>query len=108
MSTHSGDYQRTYGPILARSDIHQEKKHQSRGNKKAPDQVTLEKQYEEENIPTPLKTKELHIWDQPFSKLYTDDSGRSPILSRSGNEYIMIEYNCDSNKILQAPFVNRK
>ena len=55
------------------------KKHQSRGNKKAPDQVTLEKQYEEKDIPPPLKTKKLHIWDQPISKLYTDDCGRFPI-----------------------------
>ena len=30
------------------------------------------------------------------------------IQSRSGNEYIMIAYHCDSNKIIQSPFVNRK
>ena len=54
------------------------------------------------------KTKENHIWDQPISKLYTDVCGRFPIRSRSGNEYIMIAYHCDSNTILQAPFVNRK
>ena len=53
------------------------------------------------------KTQEIHIWDQPISKLYTDDCGRFPIRSRSGNEYIMISYHCDSNTILQAPFVNR-
>ena len=82
--------------------------HQSRGNKNFPDQVIFEKQSEEEDIPPPLKTKELHIWDQPISKLYNDDCGRFPILSRSGNEYIMIACHCDSNKILQAPFVNRK
>ena len=83
-------------------------KHQARNNKKGPNQGTLEKQSEAEDIPTPHKTKELHIWDQPISKLYTDDCGRSPIRSRSGNEYIMIAYHCDSNKIVQAPFVNRK
>ena len=54
------------------------------------------------------KTKEIHIWDQPISKLYTDDCGRFPIMSRSGNEYNIIAYHCDSNTILQAPFVNRK
>ena len=54
------------------------------------------------------KTQETHMWDQPISKLYTDDCGRFPIRSRSGNEYIMITYHCDSNTILQAPFVNRK
>ena len=84
------------------------KNHQSRGIKKGPDQVTLEKQYKEEDIPPPLKTKELHIWDQPISKLYTDSCGRFPIQSRSGNEYIIIAYHCDSNTILQDPCVNRK
>ena len=54
------------------------------------------------------KTKKIHRWDQPISKLYTDDCGRYPIWSRSVNEYIMIAYNCDSNTIIQAPFVNRK
>ena len=54
------------------------------------------------------KTQEIHIWDQPISKLYTDDCGIFPIWSRSGNEYIMIAYNCDSTTILQAPFVNIK
>ena len=56
----------------------------------------------------PIQTKELHNWDHPIRKLYTDDCGRLPIRSRSGNEYIMIAYHCDSNTILQAPFVNRK
>ena len=61
-----------------------------------------------ENIIPNKNTQEIHIWDQPISKLYTDDFGRFPIRSRSGNEYIMIAYHCDSNTILQAPFVNRK
>ena len=32
-------------------------KHQSRGNKKVPDQITLEKKSEEKDIPPPLKKK---------------------------------------------------
>ena len=40
--------------------------------------------------------------------MYTDDCGGFPIISRSGNEYIMIAWHCDSNTILKAPFVNRK
>ena len=82
--------------------------HQARDNKKYPNQGTHEKHSEEEDIPPPHKKKELHIWDQPISKLYTDDCGRFPIRSWSGNEYIIIEYHCGSNKILQASFVNRK
>ena len=61
-----------------------------------------------EDITPPIKTKELNIWDKPISKLYTDDCGRFPIRSRSGNEYIMIAYHCDSNTILQAQLSNRK
>ena len=59
-------------------------------------------------IPLLIKTKELHIWDQKISKLYTDYCGRLPIIYRSGNKYIMIAYHCDSNTILQAPFNNGK
>ncbi len=39
--------------------------------------------------------------------MYSDDCGRFPIRSRSGNQYIMIAYHCDSNAILQAPFKSR-
>ena len=61
-----------------------------------------------EDIPPPIKTKELHIWYQSISKLYIDDCGPLPIISRTGNDYIMIAYHCDSNTILQAPFTSRK
>ena len=61
----------------------------------------------EDSIPN-QKTQEIHIWDQPISKLYTDDCGRFPIRSRIGNEYIMIANHCDSNTILQAPFVTER
>ena len=59
-----------------------------------------EEKEEMDYIPPPIKTKELHILDQTISKLYTDDCGRFPIRSSSGNEYIMIAYHCDSNTIL--------
>ena len=58
------------------------------------------------DITPPIKTKELNIWDEPISKLYTDDCGQFPIRSWSGNEYIMISYHSDSNTILQEPFSN--
>ena len=41
------------------------------------------------------------------SKLYTDDTGRFPVKSRAGNQYIMIAYH-SSNLILAQPFANRK
>ena len=39
-------------------------------------------------------------------KLYTDDTGILPVLSRSGKQYIMVTYHY-SNVILVAPFKTR-
>ncbi len=50
---------------------------------------------------------ELHVYIEPVSKLYTDDMGRFPIRSRSGNQYIMLAYHSDSNAILVEPFQSR-
>ena len=41
------------------------------------------------------------------SKLYTDDTGRFPVKSRAGNQYIMVAYH-SSNLILAQPFASRK
>ena len=51
-----------------------------------------------------VRSNELHVQVTPISKLYTDDTGRFPVHSRSGNQYIMIEYHCDTNLILTGPF----
>ena len=83
-------------------------KHQKHNNQKKTSQETIQQQSDTANILPQQKNKETHIWDQPISKLHTDDCVRFPITSQSGNEYIMIAYHCDSNKILQVPFVNRK
>ena len=53
-------------------------------------------------------SNELHIRVQHISKLYTDDTGKFPALSRSGNQYIMVAYHCDSNDILAVPFTSKK
>eukprot|EP00804_Cyclotella_cryptica_P016130 CCRYP_004246-RA/>CCRYP_004246-RA protein AED:0.35 eAED:0.35 QI:0/0/0/0.75/1/1/4/0/1339 len=58
-------------------------------------------------LPSPTPSHELHIVTEPISKLYTDDMGRFPIRSRSGNQYIMLAYHCDSNAILVEPFQSR-
>ena len=49
-------------------------------------------------------SNDLHISFEPISKLYIDDTGRFPVRSRSGNQYIMIAYHCNSNAILALPF----
>jgi hypothetical protein len=57
--------------------------------------------------PPATPSKEMHIWTEPISKLFTDDMGRFPVRSRSGNQYIMLAYHCDSNAILVEPFQSR-
>ena len=47
---------------------------------------------------------ELNIKFEHISKVYTDDTGRFLIHSKLGNQYIMIEYNFDSNVIIAATF----
>ena len=42
------------------------------------------------------------------SKLYTDDTGRFPVISRKGNQYIMLAYHYDDNAIMAVPFKSRK
>ena len=51
---------------------------------------------------------ELHIRVQYISNLCTDDSGKFPVRSRTGNQYIMVAYHCDSNAILAVSFTFRK
>eukprot|EP00804_Cyclotella_cryptica_P017724 CCRYP_001164-RA/>CCRYP_001164-RA protein AED:0.37 eAED:0.27 QI:0/0/0/1/0.33/0.25/4/0/1265 len=55
----------------------------------------------------PAATKELHLWDEPISKLFTDDMGRFPVRSRSSNQYLMLAYHCDTNAILVKSFQSR-
>ena len=65
---------------------------------------------DKENDQVPINEKpsnDLHISVQPMSKLYTDDTGRFPVRSWSGNQYIMIAYHCNSNAILAQPFKTR-
>ena len=46
----------------------------------------------------------IHIKVKYIIKLYTDGIVRFPVRSRSGNQYIIISYHCDSNAIIVAPF----
>ena len=106
--TCSRNNQRTHVPILARGAINQENTPPLRNIKKETSKSTLEKEDKREDITPPIKAKELDIWDRSISKLYNDDCAHFSIRSRSGNEYIMIAYNCDSNNTPQASFINRK
>jgi hypothetical protein len=48
--------------------------------------------------------KEIFIKIYPLNKLYSDDTGRFPVRTRSGNQYIMIAYHTAGNLILQQAF----
>ena len=85
LPTRSGKNQRAQAPILSRSAINQEEDAPHRCIKKGIFKVASEEE-EMEDIPPPIKTKELHIWYQSISKLYTDDYGHLTIRSRSGND----------------------
>ena len=54
-----------------------------------------------------VKSKEFHVRVEPSSKLYTDNMGRFPVRSRSGNRYIMLAYHVDTNAILVSTFQSR-
>ena len=54
-----------------------------------------------------LPPNKLHICAIHKSKFYTDDTGRFPVRSRSGNQYVMVAYH-SSDVILVAPFKTRK
>ena len=56
---------------------------------------------------TNATTNKVHNYETTISKLYTDDCGRLPIKSGSGENHIMIAYNCDTNAILQSSFETR-
>ena len=51
---------------------------------------------------------ELYVSVKNIIKLYTDNTGRLPVSSRHGNQYIMIAYHYDYNAILQLPFYTKK
>ena len=57
------------------------------------------------NIPSDMTpSNELHIRVEHNRKLYTDDTGRFHVCSRSGKKYIIIVYHFDSNAIIATPF----
>ena len=52
--------------------------------------------------------KEINIKTTHISELYTDDTGRFPVISRACNQYIMMEYHCDANAIMVVTFKSLK
>ena len=73
---------------------------------------TTPEEYSATSSPTTLYplllTKELKIWEELISKIYTDYMGRFPIRSCIGNLYLILSYQCDCNIILVEPFLPKQ
>ena len=59
-------------------------------------------------VPPRNPFRELHIHIEHTSKIYRDDTRRFSISFRSVNQYLMIEYHCDTNATLVVPLKSRK
>jgi hypothetical protein len=54
-----------------------------------------------------IKTQFIYAATIDAGQIYTDQTGRFPVVSSKGNKYIMILYDYDSNAILAQPIKNR-
>ena len=54
------------------------------------------------------QSNEMHVHIKHISKLYMENTGSLPIISRNGNQYLIIAYHCESNDIIVAPFKSQK
>ena len=42
------------------------------------------------------------------NKIYTDQTGRFPVISSRGNKYIMVDFEVNFNNIMAEPMKSRK
>jgi hypothetical protein len=66
----------------------------------------------QELVPDPdidhgIKTQFVYAATMDAGQIYTDQTGRSPMVSSKGNKYIMILYGYDSNAVLAQPIKDR-
>jgi hypothetical protein len=61
----------------------------------------------EPDIDHGLKTQFIYAATIDAGQIYTDQTGRVPVVSSKGNKYIMILYDYDSNAILAQPIKDR-
>ena len=55
-----------------------------------------------------VRSNKIFLQVTPISKLYTDNTGRFSVQARSGHQYGMVAYHCDSSLILAVSFKKRK
>jgi hypothetical protein len=61
----------------------------------------------ETDIDHGIKTHFVYAATIDAGQIYTDQTGRFPVVSSKGNTYIMILYDYDSNAILEQPIKDR-
>ena len=61
----------------------------------------------EEELLLPTHTVELHVSNEPISKLYTNECGCFPVCSQSRKQYIITAYHYSLDIILQATFATQ-
>ena len=54
-----------------------------------------------------ILSRNIHIYEYPIRRMYTNDLGCFPIRARSSNQYIVIAFHCNTNTILNSPFKTR-
>jgi hypothetical protein len=62
----------------------------------------------ESDIDHGIKTQFVYAATIDAGQIYTDQTGRFPVVSSKGNKYIMIVYDYDSNAILAQPIKDRR
>jgi hypothetical protein len=62
---------------------------------------------EETDLDQGIKTHYVYAATIDAGQIYTDQTGRFPVVSRKGNKYIMILYDYDSNAIMAQPIKDR-
>jgi hypothetical protein len=61
----------------------------------------------EPDLDQAINTQYIYAATIDAGQIYTDPTGRFPVVSSKGNKYIMILYDYDSNAILEQPIKDR-
>jgi hypothetical protein len=80
---------------------------QQRQNARTTQIKTTDTGNEESDIDHGIKTQFVYAATIDAGQIYTDQTGRFPVVSIKGNKYIMILYDYDSNAILAQPIKDR-
>jgi hypothetical protein len=60
------------------------------------------------NLDDGIKTHCVYVAIVDAGQIYTDQTGRFPVISSKGNVYIMVLYEYDGNSIMAEPIKNNK